>query len=290
MTEEASMREVEEVLLCTTIACASIIYVDLVDDTKPRNRRVWCKDYFRERDERGAYKMTLEELRFSDPFSFRRYLRMSAGNFEGRISDGGVYKHSSFYQSLQNGSLGLPEHQPLPQSDDPQWVFSQNADPLPFVFVADDAFPLGLNCMKPYPQANLTDRKRIFNYRLSRVRRLSENVFGIWANRFRVFTTTMALDPDKAVDVTLATIVLHNFLRNKSKDTYTGNGVLDEEGVDGDVVPGDWREDPDNLTFLQALPATKNKRASLSATQVREALADHFYGPGQIPWQWQLLV
>ena len=33
---------------------------------------------------------------------------------------------------------------------------------MPFVFVAGDAFPLGTNCMKPFPQSNLDDRKKNF--------------------------------------------------------------------------------------------------------------------------------
>ena len=32
------------------------------------------------------------------------------------------------------------------------------------------------------------------------MRPVSENVFDIWGNTFRFFTTTMALEPDKAVD------------------------------------------------------------------------------------------
>ena len=37
----------------------------------------------------------------------------------------------------------------------------------PFVIVADDAFPLGANIMKPYPLRNQPEAMRIFNYRLS---------------------------------------------------------------------------------------------------------------------------
>ena len=42
-----------------------------------RKRKYRVSDYFRERDQYGGYKLTLEELRLKDPFSFRRYLRMS---------------------------------------------------------------------------------------------------------------------------------------------------------------------------------------------------------------------
>ena len=97
---------------------------------------------------------------------------------QGRISDGGVFRNCEFNKALENGKLNLPKPTPLPTSTDPNAAYDKN-DPLPYVFVADDAFPLGEHCMKPYAQTNLSDRKRIFYYRLSRMRRISENVFGI---------------------------------------------------------------------------------------------------------------
>ena len=60
-----------------------------------------------------------------------------------------------------------------------------------FVIVAYDAFPPKDYILKPYNRNELTLEKRIFNYRLSRARRVVENVFGILANRFRVH------DPNK---------------------------------------------------------------------------------------------
>ena len=51
--------------------------------------------------------------------------------------------------------------------------------------------------MKPYPQKGLTEDKSIYNYRHSRVRRLSENLFGILSNRWRVFTSAIMLSPEK---------------------------------------------------------------------------------------------
>ena len=85
-----------------------------------------------------------------------------------------------------------------------------------YAFLADDAFPLGKHCLKPYPQSGVTPIKRIFNYRLSRRRRVTENAFGILTNHFRVFTTRMCLDLDKATIITLATLMLHNMLRQLS--------------------------------------------------------------------------
>ena len=66
------------------------------------------------------------------------------------------------------------------------------------VFAADDAFPLTKHCMKPYGRKNLSDEERVFDYRCSRFRRISENGFGIWSNRFRLFATRASLTPEKA--------------------------------------------------------------------------------------------
>ena len=167
---------------------------------------------------------------------------------QGRISDGGVYRHSTFYTAIENNSLNLPDPIPFPKSIDPVWEYDQSARPVPFVFVADDAFPLGIHCMKPFSQSKLTDRNRVFNYRLSRMRHLSENVFGIWVSRFRVFLTTMALSPDKATIITLASIVLHNLLRQTSRHSYTPEGYTDTFEEDGEVIPGSWREEA-NIDF-----------------------------------------
>ncbi len=98
---------------------------------------------------------------------------------QGQISDGGVYRNSSFAQKLSALELNLPADRPLPKSKNPAWGPYQNEEDVPFVFVADNAFSLTRHCMKPYPEKGLDDKKRVFNYRLSRFRRVTENAFGI---------------------------------------------------------------------------------------------------------------
>ena len=104
---------------------------------------------------------------------------------------------------------------------------------MPFVIVGDSAFPLTENIMKPYPAKDLTDIRRIFNYRLSRFRRISENAFGILVNRFRIFSKRIDLEPNTVVIIVRAALVLHNLLMSKSTESYSPPGFADETSPDG---------------------------------------------------------
>ena len=99
---------------------------------------------------------------------------------------------------------------------------------------------MGKHCLKPYSQSGLTPIKHIFNYRLSRVRKVTENALGILKNRFRVFTTRMCFDTDKAAIITLANLVLlHNMLRQLSHESYTPEKYIDMETESRDIVEGE---------------------------------------------------
>lgn len=101
-----------------------------------------------------------------------RFLYVDVGK-NGRCSDGGVFADSDLRKALDDGTARLPKDDHFPKDD----------KSMPFCMVGDDAFPLRKYLMKPFPQRKLTDDERIFNYRLSRARRVVENAFGILAHR-----------------------------------------------------------------------------------------------------------
>jgi hypothetical protein len=84
--------------------------------------------------------------------------------------------------------------------------------------------------MKPYSKINLTLKQKIFNYRLSRSRRVSENAFGILAQRFRIFGKPIELKVS-IIDLVISSArCLHNWLRTSSN--YISMGYVDYEDLD----------------------------------------------------------
>lgn len=55
-------------------------------------------------------------------------------------------------------------------------------------------------------------QERVFNYRLSRSRRIVENAFGICAARFRIFRRPITSQVKTVVLITKAVVALHNYL------------------------------------------------------------------------------
>ena len=126
--------------------------------------------------------------------------------------------------------------------------------------------------MKPHVRTNATDAQLIFDYRLSLKRRVTENAFGILVNRFRVFSVRNNLNENNVSIVVLASLSLHNLLRERSRDTYTPPGFTDEIQMDSNICNGTWC-DGANSEFLCPLETTKQNRHSKNAEEIRTTSA-----------------
>ena len=203
------------------------------------------------------------------------YMYADVGN-NGRVSDGGVWNKCSLSQAIDDGTISLPPPKCLP--------FGRTE--VPHVFVCNDAFALKPHMMKPYPQQCLSDDKRIYNYRHSRARRLSENLFGIVANRWPVFRSVLLLTPTTVEYLVLAALVLHNYLRrSSSRSIYCPSAMLDSETSEGELIHGRWRNDGTSDSFLPLTVPPRGHNASKDAKVVRETLKDYFCNEGAIDWQ-----
>lgn len=186
-----------------------------------------------------------------------RYVDIGAN---GRVSDGGVFQDCSIFTPLENNIL-----------------------PDGGVIVGDDAFPLKTYLMKPYSRTTLTINEKIFNYRLSRARRIVENAFGILVSRFRVFEKPIACYTTTVDKIINAACVLHNWLRMTSGRTYVPTGSFDSENIDeGRLIEGSWRLETTGLPHINHFGSNNSSRL---AKEKRDRYKDYFSNEGAVYWQ-----
>lgn len=177
----------------------------------------------------------------------------------GRISDGGVLEYTNFFNKLVNKELNIP----------PATKVLNSCEELPYVFIGDEAFSLRADMLKPFPQRELNKETKIYNYRLSRARRIIENVFGILAARFRIFHTAIPLQLHNTDTVVACCCVLHNYLRRKCSNDYIRTEDLDNI---------------DARCFMN-LQTSMNRNPAADPKRVREMFVSYFNNEGAVEWQ-----
>ena len=181
-----------------------------------------------------------------------RFIFIDVGNY-GSNNDSGIFSHSNFGSAIKDGKVGLP---------DAELVHGlEKYGKMPYTFIGDEGFPLLTNLMKPVPGTNIPERERIYNYRLSRARRIVECAFGKLANRWRILHTKIDVQPEGAKKIVKACCVLHNFLIQKD------NGVVNAN---------------ENVTRAEN-PCEASKR--VSAVEVRNKFIEFFNEDGHVSWQ-----
>lgn len=200
-----------------------------------------------------------------------RFLMIDVGA-NGRISDGGVLKNTTFWQKFSQNQLNIPN---------PRELTGTNKQ-FPYVFLGDEAFQLMPNFMKPYNRSDLTDEKRVFNYRLSRARRIVENAFGILTSRFKIFQKNIKFAPNKARKIVMACCHLHNYLSKINIRYYIQHGDVDYENTTtGTIEPGLWREGTQQLPDLQR----QRGNSAVEAKKIRDDFCEYFNTAGAVSWQ-----
>ena len=151
---------------------------------------------------------------------------------------------------------------------------------MPYFIVGDDAFALKSWLMKPFSLRNMTRGQRIFNYRLSRGRRIVENAFGILAHRWRCLLTTLQQEPSTVTAITLTCVILHNLLRGKKPKEVRAQADQDSNH---NIIPGFWRED---VTLTDGISEFANNTTTRKAKLQREYLCAYYNSDaGSVPWQ-----
>ena len=200
-----------------------------------------------------------------------KFIFVDIGQY-GSNADGGVFQRSEFGQRFLNRELDIPP---------PKTIYgAEHLELMPHCLVADEAFPLRIDLMQPFPRRNknenLPEDKAIFNYRLSRARRIVENTFGILAQHWRLLNRRIQMKEQNVIQVIKACCVLHNFLRDTPAYTDRSTLQVDTQGnvimpTGGPII---------NVAYLRGYHSAKD------ALQIRELYKNYFISPeGALPWQ-----
>ena len=198
----------------------------------------------------------------------------------GGSSDSGIFLTTTLRDMAVNEELNFPQSSPIvPGGQD-----------IPYFFLGDDAFALKRWLLKPYSARNLTHDQRIYNYRISRARRVVENAFGILAARFRILLTTIPMEPRRVETVVIACCILHNILRD---DVLAANDARLYDREDTRThrrIDGEWREIARERRFDGLLPAVNPGRIPADGKALRDYYQEYFNSQnGRVEWQEEML-
>ncbi|VEN34117.1 unnamed protein product [Callosobruchus maculatus] len=202
-----------------------------------------------------------------------KFTYVDIGAYGCSQSDGGVLKNSVFWQRMENNDINIPRDKCLPGTN----------IVMPYFFVGGEAFPLKKYIMRPYPGQHLSNTQTIFNYRLSRVRQVIENTFGIMVSRWRILKTPINAQVENIENIVKGIVALHNYcqteLSGPENDIYCPPNFIDKEGEEN----GGWRAEQESLTSVGRLGANVAKRF---VYDLRNTLAHYFLSDeGKVSWQ-----
>lgn len=131
--------------------------------------------------------------------------------------------------------------------------------------------------MRPFPRRQLTNEKRIYNYRLSRARRIVECAFGIMVKRFNVLENKMLVGPEKATKITRAICVLHDLIMTRE--------------VNLTEIHNEIENHHNQIEIRNEANIVHHNRSSIAAIEQLNKFMDFFNSENvSVPWQDGYLV
>lgn len=244
-----------------------------------QRRKYWVHPILQLKQQGDWYNL-IHEMRLQDDETFFNYMRMTSSTFENLLSKGTYDNKNGHHfvmgQRFYNKTMDLPA---------PSAISVRHN--VPYVIVADEAFQLNSFTMRPYPSKNLTKQQRIFNYKLSRARRVVENAFGILASRWRIFHKFHNTGLETSDAIIKAAVCSHNILMNTSH--YCGKHYADNVCINGEIIEREWRKNNLNIGNFNDGTNFGSNNYTKHAGEIRNTFTDYFINEDQVPWQEELI-
>lgn len=227
-------------------------YPNCIGSLDGKHIRIKCPKHFRSMFFNYKQYYSIVLMAVSD--ANYKFTMIDVGGY-GKDSDGGILSASNMYQRLENESLKIPGEKKLPN-------FNVKA---PYVFIADEAFPLRNYLMRPFPrlQAQQND-KMYYNYRHARARMTIECTFGIASAKFRILQKAIETKVENAVHVVKSICILHNVIIDLEKSITDSEHFSSSENYNANNT-------------MRLRPRTRaNNRATQTAINIPNKFVDFF--------------
>lgn len=187
-----------------------------------------------------------------------RFIWTSVG-YPGSNHDSIIFRSTNLFTKLMEGYI-LPTYTKLVEGTK-----------VPFMILADSAFPHLPWIQKPYTNAVLSEKERYFNYRLSRARMVVECAYGMLKSRWRVLHRRCDSNNETMKVKSLACIVLHNICID------LGENISNNQDLK--VNPATQHRRPQEaIRELLHMTCSRPIRSSTSsAVKIRDCLAKKFW-------------
>ncbi|XP_034232770.1 protein ALP1-like [Thrips palmi] len=202
----------------------------------------------------------------------------------GRRGDGNVYHQSEFRKLMKEEKLMLPGKCHVDGME----------KKLPFFFVGDAAFPRSQEMVTPFKGEFLDPEKKVFNYRVSRARRVIENTFGMLEQRYEVFSRSMKISEAHCKSVVLSSTALHNYHLMDAESSIpsrlkTRPGPYEDHPKEGKYGRFKNENTVNESSIFQRLQNQKSEMQEsdeeMEVDDMTEELIDYFI-ENDLPWQW----
>ncbi|XP_004523624.1 uncharacterized protein LOC101462749 [Ceratitis capitata] len=186
------------------------------------------------------------------------------------------FENTSFGQAVINCTLPFPDTEDL----------TGNKPKFPYYFAGNLCMPLLKTIMRTYRRFEESDRRKIFNYRISRGYQVIDNAFGILIARMHIFQKAINTKPDDCKSIVRAAVVLHNFIMvNDENQKYCPPKFADWEDDNHSIKAGGWRYTAGKKIFSLRPAKWAVRNHKQVAVDRRDFLAAYFESKGAVEFQ-----
>ncbi|KAK4324874.1 hypothetical protein Pmani_004524 [Petrolisthes manimaculis] len=264
-------------------AYAMLLLLKKKRNLQKKRKRLWSRQWLQRRREESVAFRLLRELEVEDPATLRQWMRLDRQQYLDLLclvtpliekQDTNMRQAVTAEERLTLTLRYLATGESY-RSLSCQFRISHNLISRIIPTVCKAIYKVGVNQLKP--------EFSIIAYLVLGEQQKTPLAFSQQGFKFKQPIRTT---PENVQDITLAAVALHNYLTEKSKDTYIPQGFTDREDIENGRLHQGQMHQHAHAAIEDLHPVGRGH--TNEAKQVRELLKGYFNNEGQVHWQAQM--